>query len=162
MTRNTEHTFLIISIQKFCFFHLNSEDSYESCGPRRGVEDFAQLLIVRYERNETVTEKQQRNIFQAVNYVDPDPASILVSKYKGSREVSDVRILQSSVFFSISKFIILVNFYAMFTSSMIHEKHKFVVIRYWFHLFLVCISPRTAHKNHSKDTFHIILAHICN
>lgn len=80
--------------QKFCFFHINSEDSFESCGPRRGVEDVAQLLMVRYERNATdneiVTEKQQRNIFQAVNYGDPDPASQLVAKYKGSREISDI------------------------------------------------------------------------
>lgn len=162
---DTEHTFLV-SIQKFCFFHINSEDSYESCGPRRGIEDVAQLLIVRYERNATdneiVAEKQQRNIFQAVNYVDPDPASQLVAKYKGSREISDVRILLRTAFFSISKFIILANFYAMFTSSMIHEKLKFVFVPYWLHLFLVGTSPRTAHKNHSEDTFHIILAHICN
>ncbi|KAI5683800.1 hypothetical protein M9H77_05028 [Catharanthus roseus] len=80
--------------QKYCSFHINSEHSHESCGPRRGIEDVAQLLIVRYERNATDdeigTEKQPKNFFEAVNYVKPDPASQLVAKYKGSGEISEI------------------------------------------------------------------------
>lgn len=90
-------------IQKYCSFHINSEHSHESCGPRRGIEDVAQLLIVRYERNATDdeigTEKQPKNFFEAVNYVKPDPASQLVAKYKGSGEISEVRIPHRPIFF---------------------------------------------------------------
>ncbi|KAL3528409.1 hypothetical protein ACH5RR_007731 [Cinchona calisaya] len=80
--------------QKYCFFHVNSEDSYETCGTRRAMIDVPRLLLVRYERNVTddgnKIERQPRNIFEALQHSEPDPASQLVAKYMGSDEIPEI------------------------------------------------------------------------
>ncbi|CAI9112103.1 OLC1v1012483C3 [Oldenlandia corymbosa var. corymbosa] len=80
--------------QKYCLFCMNSEDSYETCGSRKAMIDVPRLLIVRYERNETDdvidVPKKPRNLFEALNHEEADPASQLVAKYKGSNEVSEI------------------------------------------------------------------------
>ncbi|XP_027126348.2 uncharacterized protein [Coffea arabica] len=80
--------------QKYCFFHVNSEDSYETCGTRRAMIDVPRLLIVRYERNETEDEvkieRQPRNMFEALHHSEPDPASQLVAKYNGPDESTEI------------------------------------------------------------------------
>ncbi|KAL2516026.1 DNAJ heat shock N-terminal domain-containing protein [Forsythia ovata] len=80
--------------KSYCFFHIHSETSYETCGPRRGITDVAQLFIVRYERNATEepmeTLKPAKTLFQAWQNVDADPASTLVAKYNGSSEISEI------------------------------------------------------------------------
>lgn len=56
--------------------------------------DEPRLLIVRYERNATddknEIERQPRNMFEALHHSEPDPASQLVAKYKGSDEIPEV------------------------------------------------------------------------
>lgn len=80
--------------ERYCFFHVNSEDSYETCGTRRAMIDVPCLLIVRYERNETEdevkTERQPRNMFEALHHSEPDPASQLVAKYNGSDDSTEI------------------------------------------------------------------------
>ncbi|CAA2963239.1 dnaJ homolog subfamily C member 16 [Olea europaea subsp. europaea] len=80
--------------KSYCFFHIHSETSYETCGPRRGMTDAAQLFIVRYERNATEEPKKDmkpmKTPFQAWHNVDADPASTLVAKYNGSSEISEI------------------------------------------------------------------------
>ncbi|KAG8379208.1 hypothetical protein BUALT_Bualt07G0064700 [Buddleja alternifolia] len=82
--------------QRYCFFNIQSEESYETCGPRRGISDAARLFIVRYQRNDNVTEekkepsRQQNNILHAWLQSDPDPVSTLVAKYNGSTETSEI------------------------------------------------------------------------
>ncbi|GAA0145525.1 chaperone [Lithospermum erythrorhizon] len=81
--------------KKYCFFHINSETAYETCGPRRDISDIPQLFIIRYERNasenDTDTEKPPpRTIFEALNKVDVDPASQLVAKYNGLDEIPEI------------------------------------------------------------------------
>ncbi|KAI3454694.1 hypothetical protein Pfo_011357 [Paulownia fortunei] len=81
--------------QRYCFFNIHSEDSYETCGPRRGILNVARLFIVRYERNASNekldTAKQANNIFHAWRHnTDSDPVSMLVAKYNGSSEISEI------------------------------------------------------------------------
>ncbi|KAL6559515.1 hypothetical protein OROGR_004632 [Orobanche gracilis] len=79
--------------QRYCFFNIHSEDSFETCGPRRGMTDVARLFIVRYERNannESLDTKRQANIFHAWYHTEADPASTLVAKYNGSTDVSEI------------------------------------------------------------------------
>ncbi|CAA0826851.1 DNAJ heat shock N-terminal domain-containing protein [Striga hermonthica] len=79
---------------RYCFFNIHSDDSYESCGTRRGITDVAQLFIVRYERHPNSenldTPKQPNNIFHAWHHPESDPVSSLVAKYNGSTEVSEI------------------------------------------------------------------------
>ncbi|KAJ8536272.1 hypothetical protein K7X08_034673 [Anisodus acutangulus] len=77
--------------KSYCFFYINSENSYETCGPRRDITDIAQLFIVRYERNGTEdVEKQPTNKFSALYNVETDPASQLVAKYNGSNKIEEI------------------------------------------------------------------------
>ncbi|XP_021912060.1 uncharacterized protein LOC110825849 [Carica papaya] len=78
--------------QKYCFFYLHSETSYETCGPRRVVTDVPQLLIVRYMRNVTEDvkhEKKPKTIWQ-LQKEDVDSASQLVVSYNGSAEIPQI------------------------------------------------------------------------
>lgn len=75
----------------YCFFYINSEDSYETCGPRRDITDIAQLFIVRYDRNGTEdVGKQPTSKFSALYNVEIDPASQLVAKYNGSNKIEEI------------------------------------------------------------------------
>ncbi|XP_051115725.1 uncharacterized protein LOC127240917 isoform X2 [Andrographis paniculata] len=80
---------------RFCFFHIHSEDSFETCGPRRLMTDVARLIIIRYERNETNNEivqsrKQTNNLFLDLMHTEADPVFTLVAKYNGSTEVPEI------------------------------------------------------------------------
>ncbi|THF99344.1 hypothetical protein TEA_007664 [Camellia sinensis var. sinensis] len=77
--------------QRYCFFHTQMENSYETCGPRRDITDVPQLIIVRYKRNATEDsikneEKKPKNMLEAFLNDDVDPASQLVARYNGSEE----------------------------------------------------------------------------
>ncbi|MCD7466039.1 hypothetical protein HAX54_002363 [Datura stramonium] len=77
--------------KSYCFFYINSENSYETCGPRRDITDIAQLFIVRYERNGTEdVGKQPTSKFSALYNVETDPASQLVAKYNGSNKIEEI------------------------------------------------------------------------
>ncbi|XP_073059327.1 uncharacterized protein [Primulina eburnea] len=81
-------------MQKYCFFHIHSESSYDTCGPRRDIADVAQLFLVQYERDyseeKLETNKQATNMFQAWHQTEIDPVSTLVAKYNGSTEISEI------------------------------------------------------------------------
>ncbi|CAL5441714.1 unnamed protein product [Camellia sinensis] len=81
--------------QQYCFFHTQTENSYETCGPKRDMTDVSQLIIVRYKRNATkdstkIEGKKPKNMFEAFMNDDVDPASQLVAKYNGSEESSEI------------------------------------------------------------------------
>ena len=80
-------------IQNYCFFYLNTENSYETCGPRRVPTDVARLFIVRYERNATEdtakVEKKAKSIWE-FHQQEVDPAAQLSVTYNGSAEISQV------------------------------------------------------------------------
>ncbi|GFZ03568.1 hypothetical protein Acr_16g0001920 [Actinidia rufa] len=68
-------------------------NSYETCGPRRDITDVPQLIIVRYKRDaieESIKiEKKPKNILEAFQNDDMDPASQLVARYNGSEEIPE-------------------------------------------------------------------------
>ncbi|XWS60514.1 hypothetical protein CRYUN_Cryun07bG0042300 [Craigia yunnanensis] len=81
-------------VQKnYCFFYLNTENSYETCGPRRVPTDVARLFIVRYERNATEdtvkVEKKAKSIWE-FHQQEVDPAAQLSVTYNGSAEISQI------------------------------------------------------------------------
>ncbi|CAI0560476.1 unnamed protein product [Linum tenue] len=80
--------------EKYCSFYLQSETSYDTCGPRRDVTDEPKLFLVRYKRNETEAdieaEKTQKNKWNALLNEDVDPASQLVARYNGSSEIPEI------------------------------------------------------------------------
>lgn len=86
-------------MQQYCFFYIHSEDSYDTCGPRRDVADVPQLFIVRYKRNATVddlkVERRPKGIWNPFQEEDVDPASQLVARYNGSGEIPEVWISPS-------------------------------------------------------------------
>ncbi|XVF09038.1 hypothetical protein REPUB_Repub07fG0056000 [Reevesia pubescens] len=81
-------------VQKnYCFFYLNTENSYETCGPRRAPTDVPRLFIVRYERNATEdsvkVEKKVKSIWE-FHQQEFDPAAQLSVTYNGSAEISQI------------------------------------------------------------------------
>jgi hypothetical protein len=78
--------------QRYCFFYLNSEQSFETCGPRRDMIDVARLFIIRYKKTDDAdkTEKVSNNYFAASLNADVDPTSQLVATYNGSQEIPDI------------------------------------------------------------------------
>ncbi|CAL5444912.1 unnamed protein product [Camellia sinensis] len=77
------------------FFHTQTENNYETCGPRRDITDVPQLIIVRYKRNATedsikIEEKKPKNMLEAFPNDDVDLASQLVARYNGSEESSKI------------------------------------------------------------------------
>ncbi|XP_022728091.1 uncharacterized protein LOC111283742 isoform X2 [Durio zibethinus] len=81
-------------VQKnYCFFYLNTENSYETCGPRRVPTDVPRLFIVRYERNATAdtvkVEKKGKSIWE-FHQQEVDPAAQLSVTYNGSAEISQI------------------------------------------------------------------------
>ncbi|XP_022736002.1 uncharacterized protein LOC111289319 isoform X2 [Durio zibethinus] len=81
-------------VQKnYCFFYLNMENSYETCGPRRVPTDLPRLFIVRYERNATEdtvkVEKKTKSIWE-FHQQEVDPAAQLSVTYNGSAEISQI------------------------------------------------------------------------
>ncbi|KAK3440234.1 hypothetical protein EUGRSUZ_B00530 [Eucalyptus grandis] len=82
------------SQQKYCLFYLQSETSYDTCGPRQDVADVPRLFIVRYKRNSTeentAVKKNPRNMWDALLNEDVDPAAQLVARYNGSNEIPEI------------------------------------------------------------------------
>uniref|UniRef100_A0A803R088 J domain-containing protein n=1 Tax=Cannabis sativa TaxID=3483 RepID=A0A803R088_CANSA len=80
--------------KRYCFFYLNSENSYDTCGPRRDLADVPQLFIVRYKRNaseeDTKPKRKKGSIWDSLQEQELDPASQLVAKYNGSDETSEI------------------------------------------------------------------------
>ncbi|KAB2089701.1 hypothetical protein ES319_A03G079600v1 [Gossypium barbadense] len=81
--------------KNYCFFYLNIESSYETCGPRRVPTDVPRLFIIRYERNATEdtfkVDKKAKSIWE-FHQQEVDPAAQLSVTYNVSAEVS--RIIQ--------------------------------------------------------------------
>lgn len=70
-------------------FYIGGEHSLESCGPRRGIEDTPQVVMVRYMRNDSIdelSEKKSSNNLMDMLKEDVDPVSQLVARYNGSAE----------------------------------------------------------------------------
>lgn len=83
-------------IQKYCFFYLFSEDSYETCGPRRYEDpaDVPRLFIVRYKRNSTKADAKVEKITKTIwdsSQEDVNLASQLVARYNGSEDITQVK-----------------------------------------------------------------------
>ncbi|TYG76547.1 hypothetical protein ES288_D03G122600v1 [Gossypium darwinii] len=79
--------------KNYCFFYLNIESSYETCGPRRVRTDVPWLFIIRYERNATEdtfkVDKKAKSIWEFHQQI-VDPAAQLSVTYNGSAEVSQI------------------------------------------------------------------------
>lgn len=79
---------------RYCSFYLFSETSFETCGARRDMSDVPRLFIVRYKRNttedEAKIERKPRNIWDAMQEQEVDPASQLVVRYNGSDEIPQI------------------------------------------------------------------------
>ncbi|XP_078432724.1 DNAJ heat shock N-terminal domain-containing protein isoform X2 [Wolffia australiana] len=80
---------------RYCFFYLHSENSYETCGPRRYGDpvDSPRLFVVRYRRNSTENMKPQKKmntIWDGFQEVDQNLASQLVARYNGSDNVNEI------------------------------------------------------------------------
>ncbi|CAL5393990.1 unnamed protein product [Camellia sinensis] len=87
--------FLLKCQVRYCFFHTQMENSYETCGPKRDMTDVPQLIIVRYKRNPTkdstkIEEKKPKNMLEAFMNDHVDPASQLVARYNGFEESSKI------------------------------------------------------------------------
>ncbi|GMI78201.1 hypothetical protein like AT1G18700 [Hibiscus trionum] len=79
--------------KNYCFFYLNTENSIETCGPRRVPTDVPRLFIIRYERNATEdtfkVENKAKSIWE-FHQQEVDPAAQLSVTYNGSAEVSQI------------------------------------------------------------------------
>ncbi|KAB2037978.1 hypothetical protein ES319_D03G113000v1 [Gossypium barbadense] len=79
--------------KNYCFFYLNIESSYETCGPRRVRTDVPRLFIIRYERNATEdtfkVDKKAKSIWGFHQQI-VDPAAQLSVTYNGSAKVSQI------------------------------------------------------------------------
>ncbi|KNA20336.1 hypothetical protein SOVF_052980 [Spinacia oleracea] len=77
-------------VQKnLCMFYIGGELSLDCCGPRRGIEDAPQVVMVRYMRNDSIDDpKDQRSSTSLLDSLkeDVDPVSQLVARYNGSAE----------------------------------------------------------------------------
>lgn len=81
--------------KRYCFFYLNYETSYDTCGPRRDLTDVPRLFIVRYKRNASEEiakpEKKHKTIWDTLQEQDLDPASQLVAKYNGTDDILEIQ-----------------------------------------------------------------------
>ncbi|XP_047327744.1 uncharacterized protein LOC124931343 [Impatiens glandulifera] len=79
-----------------CFFYLQTEKSYETCGRRMDIVDEPRIVIARFERNLTeesmdVEKKTPKNILEALrDDGDVHRASQLVAMYNGSYEIPQI------------------------------------------------------------------------
>ncbi|KAJ4889470.1 DNAJ heat shock N-terminal domain-containing protein [Raphanus sativus] len=82
---------------KYCFFYVQSETSYDTCGTRKSPIDVPRILIIRYHRNATESanaEKEKssnwpKTVWQS-EADDVDPAAQLVVSYDGPAETPDI------------------------------------------------------------------------
>ncbi|CAN7063781.1 unnamed protein product [Brassica oleracea var. botrytis] len=81
---------------KYCFFYVQSETSYDTCGTRKSPIDVPRILIIRYHRNATESanvEKKSSNWPKTVwesEADDVDPAAQLVVSYDGPAETPEI------------------------------------------------------------------------
>ncbi|CAN8304800.1 unnamed protein product [Cochlearia groenlandica] len=81
---------------KYCFFYVQSESSYDTCGTRRAPIDVSRILIVRYHRNATETANAEKKTSKWPQTVwqseadDVDPAAQLVVSYDGPSETPEI------------------------------------------------------------------------
>ncbi|KAI3987681.1 hypothetical protein MKX01_028415 [Papaver californicum] len=82
--------------QKYCFFYIHSETSFETCGPRRDMTDVPQIIIVRYKRNSTkqdepeAAKRQPKTIWDTFEEDNEDLASQLVARFDGTTETQEI------------------------------------------------------------------------
>lgn len=84
--------------KQLCYFYLNSEKVYETCGPKSFPEqnDVPRIFLVRYRRHPKdhhfFLQKKSRfnSIWQKLLEEEEDLASQIVAKYNGSMEVSEI------------------------------------------------------------------------
>jgi len=84
-------------------FYIGGELSLETCGPGRGIEDRPRMVMVRYVRNESMSDVEDKKASSSLLDVlkeDVDPVSQLVARYDGSFETLEVCTLFSNVFMS--------------------------------------------------------------
>ncbi|KAL9243252.1 hypothetical protein vseg_017162 [Gypsophila vaccaria] len=81
-------------VQKnLCMFYIGGEHSLGCCGPRRSIEDKPQMVMVRYMRNESAVEIQDKRASNSLLDVlkeDMDPVSQLVARYNGSADPAEI------------------------------------------------------------------------
>ncbi|VVA91800.1 unnamed protein product [Arabis nemorensis] len=82
---------------RYCFFYVQSETSYDTCGTRRAPIDVPRILIVRYHRNATESanaEKKKSSNWPKTVWEseadDVDPAAQLVVSYDGPAETPEI------------------------------------------------------------------------
>ncbi|CAK7344467.1 unnamed protein product [Dovyalis caffra] len=94
--------FKFLWIQKYCSYYLHSETVYDTCGPRRDLNDVPKLFIVRYKRNasenDVKVETKPKNIFNMFEDENADTASQLVARYNGSDETPQLHNDKVSIF----------------------------------------------------------------
>ncbi|KAK9684538.1 hypothetical protein RND81_10G216600 [Saponaria officinalis] len=77
-------------VQKnLCMFYIGGEHSLNCCGPRRSMEDAPQIVMVRYMRNDSAADIQDKKASNSLFDVlkdDVDPVSQLVARYDGSSD----------------------------------------------------------------------------
>lgn len=81
-------------VQKnLCMFYIGGELSLETCGPSRGIEDRPRIIMVRYVRNDSMSDvkdkKASSNLLDVLKE-DVDPVSQLVARYDGSFETLEI------------------------------------------------------------------------
>eukprot|EP00250_Pteridium_aquilinum_P014265 c21878_g1_i1 orf=59-1981(-) len=84
--------------KQVCYFYLNSETVYETCGAKSFPDqsDVPQIFIVRYRRHPKDREKisakktQVNTMWQKLLEEDEDLASQIVAKYNGSLEAGEL------------------------------------------------------------------------
>lgn len=81
-------------VQKnLCMFYIGGELSLETCGPSRGIEDRPRIVMVRYVRNDSMSDvkdkKASSNLLDVLKE-DVDPVSQLVARYDGSFETLEI------------------------------------------------------------------------
>ena len=68
-------------------FYIGEQLSLETCGPSRGIEDRPRIVMVRYVRNDSMSDvkdkKASSNLLDVLKE-DVDPVSQLVARYDGS------------------------------------------------------------------------------
>ncbi|VFQ62720.1 unnamed protein product [Cuscuta campestris] len=78
--------------KRYCFFYINSESSYDTCGPRYDITNVAKMFIVRYSRNATNENNKDspKNRYEALLADDVDSASQLVAHYSGPNKLPEI------------------------------------------------------------------------
>lgn len=81
-------------VQKnLCMFYIGGELGLESCGPRRSMEENPRMVMVRYLRNDSISDVSDKKASSSILDLlkeDVDPVSQLVARYDGSFETTEI------------------------------------------------------------------------